>query len=84
MTSGRVKLNAEETSGLVYSRFNNPNLEVLEDRISVLEEADAACVFSSGMSAITTAAMAFLRPGIRLEAANAIQPAAPGEGDDPA
>ena len=44
VTSGRVKLNAEETSGLVYSRFNNPNLEVLEDRISVLEEADAACV----------------------------------------
>jgi methionine-gamma-lyase len=61
-----VKLNAEETSGLVYSRFNNPNLEVLEDRISVLEEADAACVFSSGMSAITTAAMAFLRPGMSM------------------
>ena len=66
MTSGRVKLNAEETSGLVYSRFNNPNLEVLEDRISVLEEADDACVFSSGMSAITTAAMAFLRPGMSM------------------
>ena len=66
VTSGRVKLNAEETSGLVYSRFNNPNLEVLEDRISVLEEADAACVFSSGMSAITTAAMAFLRPGMSM------------------
>jgi methionine-gamma-lyase len=66
VTSGRVKLNAEETSGLVYSRFNNPNLEVLEDRISVLEEADAACVFSSGMSAITTAAMAFLKPGMSM------------------
>jgi methionine-gamma-lyase len=66
VTSGRVKLNAEETSGLVYSRFNNPNLEVLEDRISVLEEADDACVFSSGMSAITTAAMAFLRPGMSM------------------
>jgi methionine-gamma-lyase len=66
VTSGRVKLNAEETSGLVYSRFNNPNLEVLEDRISVLEEADDACVFSSGMSAITTAALAFLRPGMSM------------------
>jgi methionine-gamma-lyase len=66
VTSGRVKLNAEETSGLVYSRFNNPNLEVLEDRISILEEADNALVFSSGMSAITTAALAFLRPGMSM------------------
>ena len=66
VTSGRVKLNAEETSGLVYSRFNNPNLEVLEDRISILEEADEALVFSSGMSAITTAALAFLRPGMSM------------------
>ena len=66
VTSGRVKLNAEETSGLVYSRFNNPNLEVLEDRISILEEADQALVFSSGMSAITTAALAFLRPGMSM------------------
>ncbi len=66
VTSGRVKLNAEETSGLVYSRFNNPNLEVLEDRIAILEEADQALVFSSGMSAITTAALAFLRPGMSM------------------
>lgn len=66
VTAGRVKLNTEETAGLVYSRFNNPNLEVLEDRISILEEADDACVFSSGMSAITTAAMAFLRPGMSM------------------
>jgi methionine-gamma-lyase len=66
VTSGRVKLNAEETSGLVYSRFNNPNLEVLEDRISVWKRRTPACVFSSGMSAITTAAMAFLRPGMSM------------------
>ncbi len=66
VTSGRVKLNAEETSGLVYSRCNNPNLEVLEDRIAILEEADQALVFSSGMSAITTAALAFLRPGMSM------------------
>ncbi len=26
VTAGRVKLNTEETAGLVYSRFNNPNL----------------------------------------------------------
>ena len=31
-TSGRREPGAGQTSGLVYSRFNNPNLEVLEDR----------------------------------------------------
>lgn len=40
--------------GLVYSRFNGPNQEILEDRLSVWEDAEDALVFSSGMSAIAT------------------------------
>lgn len=40
--------------GLVYSRFNGPNQEILEDRLSIWEEAEDALVFSSGMSAIAT------------------------------
>lgn len=62
-TSGRRPLPPGQTAGLVYSRFNNPNLEVLEDRLALWEEAEAACVFSSGMSAISTTIWAFMRPG---------------------
>jgi methionine-gamma-lyase len=62
-TSGRRQLRPGEHAGLVYSRFNNPNLEVLEDRLSLWEDADAAIVFSSGMAAISTTAWAYLRPG---------------------
>ena len=49
--------------GLVYSRFNGPNQEILEDRLSVWEDAEDALSFSSGMSAIATLLLAFVRPG---------------------
>ena len=62
-TSGRREPAAGQASGLVYSRFNNPNLEVLEDRLALWEEAESAAVFSSGMSAISTALWAHARPG---------------------
>ena len=62
-TSGRRELGAGQSSGLVYSRFNNPNLEVLEDRLALWEEGEAAAVFSSGMSAISTVIWNYVRPG---------------------
>ena len=62
-TSGRREPEAGQTSGLVYSRFNNPNLEVLEDRLALWEEGEAAAVFSSGMAAISTVLWAHVRPG---------------------
>ena len=49
--------------GLVYSRFNGPNQEILEDRLSVWEDAEDALTFSSGMSAITTLLLTFVQPG---------------------
>jgi len=49
--------------GLIYSRFNGPNQEILEDRLAVWEDADDALAFSSGMSAIATLLLAFVRPG---------------------
>ncbi len=44
--------------GLVYSRFNGPNQEILEDRLAVWDGADDSLVFSSGMSAISTLLLA--------------------------
>jgi methionine-gamma-lyase len=49
--------------GLVYSRFNGPNQEMLEDRLSVWEDAEDALTFSSGMSAIATLLLTFVQPG---------------------
>ncbi|NJD17952.1 MAG: cystathionine gamma-synthase family protein [Gemmatimonadetes bacterium] len=52
-----------ETPGLIYSRLNNPGLEILEDRLTVWDGAEAAAVFESGMAAISTTIFTFLRPG---------------------
>lgn len=61
--AGRREPPAGTTAGLVYSRFNNPNLEVLEDRLALWDGAEMAAVFNSGMAAITTTLFACLRPG---------------------
>jgi methionine-gamma-lyase len=61
--AGRRSAPDGHSPGLVYSRFNNPNLEILEDRLRIWDHADAAAVFSSGMSAIATTLFAHLRAG---------------------
>src|SRR3546814_1587096 len=38
----------------LYSRFNHPNSEIVEDRLAIYEGAEAGAIFSSGMSAIAT------------------------------
>lgn len=60
---GKRERRAGEEPGLIYSRLNNPDLEVLEDRLTLWDGAEAAAVFESGMSAISTALLAFLSPG---------------------
>jgi methionine-gamma-lyase len=51
------------SEGLVYSRFNGPNQEILEDRLGVWEDAEDALTFSSGMAAIATVMLSMVRPG---------------------
>ncbi len=61
---GRAQRTPGESIDLVYSRFNHPNAQILEDQILPLEpEATVAAVFNSGMSAIMTAMLAVLQPG---------------------
>jgi methionine-gamma-lyase len=62
-TAGRREPPAGGAQGLVYSRFNHPNLEIVEDRLAIYEGAEQGLVFSSGMAAIATAILAWLRPG---------------------
>jgi len=52
-----------EEPGLIYSRINNPDLEMLEDRLAIWDQADASLVFASGMAAISTTLWAYARPG---------------------
>lgn len=62
-TSGRREPGPEAEPGLVYSRFNHPNSEIVEDRLAIHEEAESAAIFASGMAAIATTILAFTRPG---------------------
>lgn len=60
---GLRKQHKGEAPGLIYSRINNPDLEILENRLTLWDEAEACAVFESGMSAITTVLLEFLKPG---------------------
>ncbi len=62
-TAGRREPPQGEGRGLVYSRFNHPNSEIVEDRLAAYEGAEACTLFSSGMSAIATTIFTFTRPG---------------------
>ena len=61
--SGRREPPEGKSGGLVYSRFNHPNSEIVEDRLAVYEQAESCSLFSSGMAAIATTLLTFARPG---------------------
>jgi len=64
VASGRAQVAEGESPDLIYSRFNHPNAEMLEDQIVFLEKGSAsALAFNSGMAAIVTSLFSFLRPG---------------------
>lgn len=60
---GKRKANPGEETGLIYSRINNPDLEILEDRLCLWDEAEGGAVFESGMAAISTMMLEMLKPG---------------------
>ncbi len=52
-----------EAPGYVYSRYLNPSLKMLEDKLSLLEGAEAACVMASGMAAVFASIMCQVKTG---------------------
>lgn len=53
--------------GFVYSRYLNPTLKMLEDRLVAIEPgAEAACVMASGMAAVFASIMCSIKPGDHL------------------
>jgi methionine-gamma-lyase len=60
---GQREKGPSEEIGLIYSRINNPDVEILENRLAVLDGAEEAAAFESGMAAISTVLLEFLKPG---------------------
>ena len=61
-----------ESGGFIYSRYANPTVAMFEDRMKLLEGAEAARATASGMAAVTAALMCFLRAGDHVVAGRAL------------
>jgi O-succinylhomoserine sulfhydrylase len=79
LTSGYTYDNAEtvaarfagDEQGMTYSRLQNPTVEMLEERIALLEGAEACRAQATGMAAMTTALLCQLKTGDHVVAAKA-------------
>ena len=63
---------ADETDANIYSRFSNPNVQELVDKICALEGAEAGYATASGMSSVFASFMALLKQGDHLLSCNSI------------
>lgn len=80
LTQGFVYPNAEaaesrfcgDDDGFVYSRYGNPTVAMFEERMRLFEGAQAAMATASGMAAVHSALMSFLRAGDHIVAAKAL------------
>lgn len=63
---------ADEQAGNIYSRFTNPNVKELEDKIAALEGTEDAVATASGMAAIFASFITHLRTGDHLISSRAI------------
>jgi O-succinylhomoserine sulfhydrylase len=80
LTSGYVYDSAEQAEGTFagtvehyqYSRFANPTLSMLEDRLCLIEGAEACRTTATGMAAVNAALLAHLKAGDRVVASRAL------------
>ncbi len=57
-------LESNDSKDLIYTRINNPNLQIVEERLNLYEQGSQACAFfSSGMAAISTTLLSLVKPG---------------------
>ncbi|MBX9590394.1 MAG: O-succinylhomoserine sulfhydrylase [Hyphomonadaceae bacterium] len=62
----------DEDPGFIYSRFSNPTVAMFEERMRLLEGAEAARATATGMAAVTSALLSFLKAGDHIVAARAM------------
>jgi methionine-gamma-lyase len=60
---GLKKRDPAKPMGLIYSRLNNPDLDILEHRLNLWDDSEASAVFASGMAAISTSMLALVPIG---------------------
>jgi methionine-gamma-lyase len=58
-----AQLFAGEEEGYIYSRLSNPILDILEEKIALLEGGEAGATFASGMAALSTTILALCTSG---------------------
>ncbi|OEF99184.1 methionine gamma-lyase [Vulcanibacillus modesticaldus] len=68
---GRARFSGEQ-EGYIYTRLGSPTVKLLEDRIAVLEGAEAAVAFGSGMGAVSAVIFSLLKSGDHIIATDAI------------
>ena len=61
-----ISVAKRDKKGHIYGRNTNPTVEILEKKVAILEGAESATAFSSGMAAISNTIFACLRPGDRV------------------
>jgi O-succinylhomoserine sulfhydrylase len=62
----------DEDPGFIYSRFSNPTIAMFEERMRLLEGAEAARATATGMAAVTASMLSFLKAGDHIVAARAL------------
>lgn len=62
----------DEEPGFIYTRFSNPTVAMFEERMRLLEGAEAARATATGMAAVTSALLSYLRAGDHIVAARAM------------
>ena len=63
---------AGDEPGFIYTRFSNPTVAMFEERMRLLEGAEAARATATGMAAVTAALLSYLRTGDHIVAARAM------------
>ncbi len=58
-----IKYQEGKLNGYLYSRYENPTVVAVEQKVAAVDGAEAALLFSSGMAAISTALLTLLKPG---------------------
>lgn len=80
LTQGHVYATAEEAEarfkgtepGFIYARFSNPTVSMFEERMALLEGAEAAKATATGMAAVNAALFGLLSAGDHIVAAKAL------------
>ncbi len=67
-----IKYQEGKLNGYLYSRYENPTVVAVEQKLAAVDGADVSLLFSSGMAAISTALITLLKGGDEILCCSAI------------